>query len=76
MLTVSEAVVEERASLREHTAPVHGVVLAQPWVPLGTLSVLAGEAVASATGVDLDTLIGKFAVAVLVELAYSSHSDF
>jgi hypothetical protein len=58
------------------TMPVHGVVLAHPGVPLGTLSVLAGEAVTSCAGVDLDTLVGKFTVAVLVELANSGHPDF
>ena len=41
-----------------------------------TVSVQAGEAVTSCAGVDVDTLIGKFAVAVLVELTNGGHPVF
>ena len=43
---------------------------------LGAHIVLAGESVTSCAGVDLVTLVGKFTMAVLVELANSGHSDF
>ena len=76
LLTSTKPKVKEGTPLGILAALVHGLVLAHPWVTLGALPVLAGEAVAFCGSVDLVALIGKFAVAVLVELANSSHFDF
>ena len=76
LLTSTETEVKEGAPLSVNAAPVQGVVLAHPWVALGALVVLAGEAVTSCAVVDLVTLVGKFTMAVLVELANIGHSDF
>ena len=76
LLTSTKPKVKKGAPLGKHMAPVHGVVLAHLWVALGALPFLAGEAVACHGSVDLVALIGKLAVAMLVELAYIGHSDF
>jgi hypothetical protein len=78
LITLSsvEAVVKVGAHLRKHAAAVHGKVFAHPWVLLGALLVLAGEAVASHCGVGLDAHIAKLAMSVLVKVADGGHSDF
>jgi hypothetical protein len=75
LFTLTKPKVREGAPLSEHAVPVHGFVLAHPWVALGALAVLAWKAVAYCGSLDLVALIGKFAAAVLVELAYSGHSE-
>ena len=50
--------------------------MAHPWVELGALPILAGEAVACRVDVDLVARICKFSVAMLVELANNGHFDF
>jgi hypothetical protein len=55
---------------------MHCKELAHPWVTLGALLVLAGEAVTSHCDVCLDAHIAKLAVSVLVKLGDGGHSDF